>query len=210
MNTKQRLMKNLKLIFFTVLWLFIGTTFVHSQKLSKMMHWNGKTLELIYIDIDKNNGQLKALYHQAHVHASKVKLKIKKKIGQDRWAVLNPQTKQSLTVLTGGMGVSLTYSNVVDKEFMYAMEYIKGKEKIMMGSLPMLGKIIYQKGDNAPELWLDQADLKCKAGERKGNRSFLCNFTNSKGQQLQLMIDQSDNLITLWRNGVMMNFRSPK
>jgi len=206
-------MKKVKKILLTSLCFFLGTLFAQSQAFSKLMYWNGKNLEMVYAKIDTNNGELKELHYQTTVHNDKVKLQLKKKATKQpyfsKWTAIHPDTRQNFEVSLG-MTIIFTYANGETKEFLYAVEYINKDEKIIMGSIPFLGNIIYQKGNNTPELWLESADLKCKEGKKEEKPAFLCNFITPKGEELQLMIDQHGNSVTLWRNEKMLVFKEQR
>jgi len=205
-------MKNLKsqTVLLTTLYFFLGTSWLQSQDLFKYAYWNGENLEVVHAKIDMNNGELTDLYYQATVYHDKVKLKLEKKIAEPvyvlKYTATNPNTGEILEV-SSGMTIIFTYPNGQEKEFNGVMEYINGEEKIIMGGMPILYTIIYQKGNNNPELWLESADLNCKDGQKEGKPAYLCNFTTLKGEELQLMIDQHGKNVTLWRNGETIIFR---
>lgn len=204
-------MKNLKLqiVLLINFCFFLGNSLLQAQDLFKYTYWNGKNLEIVYAKINTDNGDLEELYYQATSQINKVKLKLKKKAERYKWTATYPDTEQNFEVFSG-MTIVFTYPNADSKEFLYAMEYVNGDEKILMGSMPILGDIIYQKGDNDPELWLENADLNCDDGQRESNPAYLCNFITAKGEELQLMIDQQGNNITLWRNGEIIVFKEQK
>ena len=195
-------MRNLQLIIFTVMYGLGASSFAQGQSLSKLMFWNGKNLELVYAKTGANNMEIKALYYQRNVFAKKIKLQLKKTNRYDKWMATNPQTGQRFEVWST-MTILFTYPNGRKKEFLYMAEYRNGQEKIMMGSLPFLGDIIYQKNNQAPELWLAEARNHCKLEQEKR----VCNFTTSKGKNLRLIIKLKTNYINLWRDGKMLVFK---
>lgn len=208
-------MKNLKssISIFTILCVFfLGTSFAQSQETLKGIYWDGKNLEFIELKVDTINLEIQELYHQETVHSDKVKIEIKEKDSEDKysflWAAINPNTQEKFEVSLG-MTIMFGYPNGQEKEFLRVLEYINGDEKIMVGSSPILGNIIYQKGDNSPELWLEDADFACDIESEDGIDTFHCNFTTAKGEDLELMIDQHNNSISLWRGGEKIEFRTP-
>lgn len=208
-------MKNLKfkVVFFTILCLFsLGNSFAQAQKTFKGMYWNGKNLELIEVEMDTNSFEVKTLYYQPRLNAKKTKIQLNPDTTGSKYTqkyeALNPQTQEQFT-LSLGMTTMFSYPNGDTKEFLYAMEYVNEDEKIIMGVMPILGEIIYQKGDQTPEIWLENADELCKAEAGEDNTSFNCEFTTAKGENLRLRIDQMGKQVTLWRSGEKIEFREP-
>lgn len=172
---------------------------------STFMHWNGSSLEMVYAEIDPSTSKIVNLQYQAAANAEKVALKITDQ-SEERCTVLNPKTGKDFEVDTyWTMAGSFYYADGSNKEFIPSVEFANGDEKIIMGAMPMLGYIIYQKGGKS-ELWLKNPDQNCKEGERNGNVSFMCGFNNPQGQNVRLMIDQVGKNVTIWVNEEMKEF----
>lgn len=172
---------------------------------SKFMHWSGASLEIAHAEIDPNTSKIVGLAYQTSVSTDKVNLEITRK-GEEKCMVLHPKADRTFEVDTyWTMSGNFYYADGTSKEFIPMVEFSNGDEKIIMGAMPVLGYIIYQK-DGKSELWLNNPDQNCKEGERNGNVSFMCGFTNAKGENIRLMIDQIGKNVTIWVNEKMKEF----
>lgn len=200
--------------FLGILFFFTINLSAQSQNLSKFMYWDGKNLEFAHVEIDINSGQMKKLYYEPTSISGKTPVDLIKSlddVGMGRWEAINSDLEINFQVdKYWTMSGNFYYKDGTVKEFLPVMEFVNGDEKIIMGSMPILAYIIYQKANNNYELWLKNPDETCKEGKREGHLAFLCEFTSPKGKNLRLMIDQIGNNVTLWRNEVMTEFKKAK
>ncbi len=172
---------------------------------SKFMYWSGTNLEIVQVEIDPSTSKIMGLAYQTSANSEKNVLEITKK-DEEKCTVRHPKSEKTFEVDTyWTMSGNFYYADGTSKEFIPMVEFAKANEKIIMGAMPVLGYVIYQK-DGKSELWLKNPDQNCKEGERNGNVSFMCGFTNPQGQNVRMMIDQIGKNVTIWVNEEMQEF----